>query len=671
MEPPPAAVNGVIDLRGWDFEKKGSVELKGFWKFLPNGDDIGFSDVNIDDASWLNLKVPGYWNDATGRGDGFGCYRLRVLVDEEFWKTKPCLYVKGANTSYELYVNRTQLMNAGVFGTSPASAVPSLMPKVASIPKQESANEIIIALKVANFFHRGGGLNKPIVLGTDQQIQRMLWRMDFLSTLTLGFILMMAMYHLVLWLKRREDFASLWFSVFCFIIFIHTLAIDNYFERLFPDVNIYEFRFKVEYVTLALSWVAFAFFINRLFPQEVGKKFLLALFIAGFFLAVLPLATYARFFSRFVMMYNILLVGAGTWTVITMIVASIKKRNDAIFVLFGFVFLMLTVVNDILHNHHVIQTFFMSQFGLGGFLFFQSVVLSVRFARAYKTAEYLSQSLNAEVQIKTEELRLQTQNAIAAKEEIENSMKKIEALNERMTKELALAKRVHDQIVPKGVIISKFMQIHVESRPYMAVGGDYFDFVHLTENRTRIFLADTMGHGVSASLMTMLIKSEYDKVKFAAENPADIFKRMNDFFADNYKSLRTFFTGIIVDVDGENNQLTFASAGHHEQFFITQNKLLKFERTGRAVGISRDSIYDVIKSRYHAGDKLFLFTDGVFEEFNLNKEEFGIDRLEKFITGQISADGKMLVEELMRMVDGFISEEHLNDDLTFIAVDFY
>jgi sigma-B regulation protein RsbU (phosphoserine phosphatase) len=203
----------------------------------------------------------------------------------------------------------------------------------------------------------------------------------------------------------------------------------------------------------------------------------------------------------------------------------------------------------------------------------------------------------------------------------------------------------------------------------MSVGGDYYD-VSDTNEITRIFLADTIGHGVSASLMTLLIKSEYDKIKFNSESLALIFKKLNQFFAENYRTLKTFFTGVIVDININNQSLLFASAGHHEQFFISNGTLLKLTRTGRAVGIAMNSEFGAIELPYSTNDKLFLFTDGVFEEFNLNREEFGIDRLEQFVMQHINLDGRILIEELMRAVDNYISEEQMNDDLTFLAVDF-
>ncbi|MCX7678744.1 MAG: SpoIIE family protein phosphatase [Spirochaetes bacterium] len=665
---PPRAFDGIINLTEWDFSTKGFVELNGIWKLYPHSIEMQHAQFDQNESSWYNIEVPGYWNSVTKRGEGIGWYRLRVKVADSFWRLRPCVYVKGVNTAYELYVNEIQIMGAGVVGENRDDSTPSLLPRYAMLPNLKK-NEFVIAIKVSNFFHRGGGLNKPIVLGTQQAIQHSLWKMDFFSALVLGFILMMAMYHGILWLKRKEDVASIWFSMFCFVILLHTLAIDNYFERIFPNFNIFELRFKVEYISLALSWTTFAIFIHNLYPNEMGKRYVTILVAAGTCLAMLPFVTNVRFYSRFVMAYNCVLIGSGLWTIGKIIVAIFRKREDAMLVLLGFFVLMLTVINDILHNHHVIHTFFMSQFGLGGFLFFQSVILSMRFARAYQTAEYLSQSLHIEVQRKTEELRLKTEAALNAKEEIEQSMRKIEALNVRMAKELELAKRVHDRIIPKEILPREFLAIYIESRPYMVVGGDYYDVTDIGKTKTRIFLADAMGHGVSASLMTMLIKSEYDKIKFESPTPVEIFLKMNDFFVENYKALRTFFTGIIIDVDVSSKRFTFASAGHHEQFFIAQKRLIPLTRTGRAIGISKDSHYEMAEFQYCRGDKLFLFTDGVFEEFNLKREEFGIDRLEKFVLEHCAHEAKSFCDELINAVTGHISEDQMNDDLTFIIVE--
>jgi sigma-B regulation protein RsbU (phosphoserine phosphatase) len=127
---------------------------------------------------------------------------------------------------------------------------------------------------------------------------------------------------------------------------------------------------------------------------------------------------------------------------IILIVASIHRRDDALLIFIGYMVLMITVVNDILHNLFIIRTFFMSEYGLALFILFQSSVLSLRFARAFKTTEYLSENLNAEVKKKTEELLNQTEKAISAQQDTEKTYKKLASLYDQISNEVHLAKTI-------------------------------------------------------------------------------------------------------------------------------------------------------------------------------------------------------------------------------------
>jgi len=129
IEPPPVAFDGLIDLRNWNFEKHGYVELNGIWKFQPNDDNTQFAAVDYNDGKWENIKVPAYWNSITKTGDGYGWYRLHVLVSDNFWGKSPAIYIKGANTSYECYANGIKIFGAGGFGITRATSWPSLLPQ--------------------------------------------------------------------------------------------------------------------------------------------------------------------------------------------------------------------------------------------------------------------------------------------------------------------------------------------------------------------------------------------------------------------------------------------------------------------------------------------------------------------------------------------------------------
>ncbi|PKL74308.1 MAG: hypothetical protein CVV27_21150, partial [Candidatus Melainabacteria bacterium HGW-Melainabacteria-1] len=196
----PSAADGMIDLGSRDFLKDGPVELKGEWKYRMMEDDPGFASPGYDDSSWDCIKLPSYWDSKKYGADGYGWFRLRVKVNESFWKSEPAVYLQGANTAYELYVNGKRVMEAGRAGADATSSVPSLQPRIRYVEEPAVPGELVIAVKVSNFFHRAGGLNKPLIIGPERRIGDDIWARDLAVSIVLGFILMMCFYHVILWM---------------------------------------------------------------------------------------------------------------------------------------------------------------------------------------------------------------------------------------------------------------------------------------------------------------------------------------------------------------------------------------------------------------------------------------------------------------------------------------
>ena len=82
---------------------------------------------------------------------------------------------------------------------------------------------------------------------------------------------MMFIYHFFLWIGRKKDKASLFFSIFCFIIIIRTLTANNYLARIFPDFNLFEISSKFEFFSIPAGWCLYITFIRWLFPEEFSK----------------------------------------------------------------------------------------------------------------------------------------------------------------------------------------------------------------------------------------------------------------------------------------------------------------------------------------------------------------------------------------------------------------
>ena len=138
----------------------------------------------------------------------------------------------------------------------------------------------------------------------------------------------------------------------------------------------------------------------------------------------------------------------------------------------------------------------------------------------------------------------------------------------------------------------------------------------------RVFLADATGHGVQAALITMAIKTIYESLKRGIYNVHELLYYLNNEFLHSFQNLNQFFTCIIIDVDTNKNKIRYSSAGHLPQFLINGSQITKLEKTGRIVGVTAKTEYTSRELEFKADSGLFLFTDGLTEEWNADKEEF-------------------------------------------------
>ena len=342
----PQVINGVIDLSAWDFSSGGNLDLKGEWKFIWMKDQADFADPAYDDSAWDALTVPGLWNGTTGSAFGFGWLRLRIT---NLTGTNLGLYLKSSCRSYTLYVNGVPFMENGTPGTDGASTIHKRLPLIETLPPL--SGETVIAWKIANFADYIGGPAYPVRIGIVQRLEDEVWAERAVLLFVIGFILMMCVYHVILWLGRREDRASLCFALFCLMIAARMLIINNIPALLFPSVNLFELSSKAEFTVTVLAWFFIYTYFAKLFRQEFPKIiFRIQLGCTVFFLAVSTL-TPTSIHSFFSLPLQIFLFTGCVVIMINIIRALIRKRPGAWLVLCGFLVFLLTVVNDLIFTN--------------------------------------------------------------------------------------------------------------------------------------------------------------------------------------------------------------------------------------------------------------------------------------------------------------------------------
>jgi len=412
----PIAKNGELDLRGWNFTQDGPIDLIGewefYWKQLYDGTEQGLGTTIKPDAmfpvprNWKNFKM----RDGTSvEGRGYATYRLRVLMpsNERNKSLEEGLrvYLTAVGTAYSLQVLNSQRsplssrIQGGVVGKDAFQSKGLLRP---DSTLTQWSSEWVVILQVSNFEYRyGGALNAPRI-HWEKPLLRALNQHDWINFLSFGVLLMMGLYHLALYFMRPKDRFALWFSLFCFEILIYGFFSYNYPARIWPDHDGGSFYLKTRTFILYLSTPTFLLFLQAFFPRSVRGWSFRILTGTGLVLALIVIATEPLIFLRTLDFFYLYYISWQIWVFRILGKVIIRERNRlAWLVLFGFLFIAVTAINEILRVVGVIQSVPMNQYGLSFFIFFQSLVMAVRNQRAHTLAEKLAEEMiekNSELQ---------------------------------------------------------------------------------------------------------------------------------------------------------------------------------------------------------------------------------------------------------------------------------
>lgn len=386
----PLATKGVLDLSEWNFATDGPVALSGEYEFywqqllLPET----FSQAQQPEISGF-IPVPAAWNDcelngAKLPGIGYATYRLTVLLKDSVSEDL-ALKLFDMGTAYAVFVNAKKILSVGQAGPTPETTIPGYMPQIVDFVLDSDRIELIY--QVSNFHHKRGGAWELIYLGTDEQLNIIRERRLALDLILFGGILIMGLYHLTLWRLRKNDVSLCFFGLLCLCIAIRLLTtVERYLLHIFPGIN-WELFVKIEYLSAYLGIPIFALFIYTLFPRNFHKPVIALIVVVDLVLSGIVALVPAKIFTQTLFFYQVFTLLCLFYTLIVLILGTARKQEGAAVILFGFLILSATFVNDALDANGIIQTGHFIQLGLFTFIFSHAYLLSSRYSKAFTTIE--------------------------------------------------------------------------------------------------------------------------------------------------------------------------------------------------------------------------------------------------------------------------------------------
>jgi len=214
------------------------------------------------------------------------------------------------------------------------------------------------------------------------------------------------------------------------------------------------------------------------------------------------------------------------------------------------------------------------------------------------------------------------------------------------------------------------VRLYASLNPAREVGGDFYDFFYLDEDRLCFVVADVSGKGVPAALF-MAVAISYIRAYSSGElSPSAIVQKVNNALCINNEASMfvTLFIGIL---DLDSRRLSYVNAGHPKPYLSSAQKApYPIESANDpVVGAMEDIDFREFSITLQRGDRLFIYTDGVNEAFSKDGKQFGEERLRSLLDTASSTPSNQVLREIRQNIDAFCADEPQSDDITMMLLD--
>lgn len=235
-----------------------------------------------------------------------------------------------------------------------------------------------------------------------------------------------------------------------------------------------------------------------------------------------------------------------------------------------------------------------------------------------------------------------------------------------MNEQLEIARDIQEGLNPMGYYNKKGIQIKGNTKAAKGVGGDYFDYIDIDDDRVCALISDVSGKGVPASLVMVMIRTVFTSYISRKDiDCASVVKAINDSLGADF-AIDKFATLFFMIYNRATEELSFSNAGHGPLFCYraAENVCTRTALDGVPIGIMDEVDYKQAKVKFHPGDMVVLYTDGITEMRNSEKEEYGLQRVYNLLMKNHHLSASDFLDLLINDVEIFRGDTPPHDDTT-------
>ncbi len=310
--------------------------------------------------------------------------------------------------------------------------------------------------------------------------------------------------------------------------------------------------------------------------------------------------------------------------------------------------------------------------------------LRVIMVSAYGDMKNIRQAMNngafdfATKPIDMEDLTLTIEKAIEQINFVHETQKEHNQL-ESLKNELNTAREIQQYILPR--IFPPFpedadrVDIAASMEAAKDIGGDFYDFFRLDEDRIALVVADVCGKGIPAALFMAVSRTMIRAKGMQGTGAAECLRESNRLLA-TYSVDSMFVTVFYAIYNMKTGEVTYCNAGHNAPYIVKgQRSKVEGERVQKVVsevntvvGAFENIDYKEFKTQLEPGDTLMIYTDGVNEAVNEKGEEYGYERLENVLSTLQDKSCQEVIDTLKESLAEFTGEAEQSDDITMLVI---
>ncbi|MBK8845863.1 MAG: SpoIIE family protein phosphatase [Bacteroidetes bacterium] len=637
------------------------IDFSGIWKIKVE-DNYQFANINYDDTGWDELTKKQH---RFLRRDSICWIRIHIIVDSAVAWRPIALTVYQFGTAGEFFFDGKKILTNGKVGRNKKEekAVASFNAKPI-ILSFNGKKEHLLAVRYSSFNAKrlnklGINLGMNMRFVTEEASEAVSDLADFSAQEIALFIFTLfatlAFIHLIMYVFYREKIANLYYSIYCFSVFLFTYYI--YYCMNHDDLDtIHTFLYIVALMMPLLVVPQVALLHTIFYGRFLKVLYVVAIIFVGGMISIF-------FYYQFLFLAYTIGALIAYIEIFRVIINAIRKRKEGAFI-FAFTILLAPLAGIIISFLPDVITIFGIPVHLtAGRIIPVCILLGLPFAMTLYLARDFA-LISRQLKRQLNEITDLSARALAQEQEkkhiLENQKANLEVMVEQRTQEVILQKNVienKNREITESLVYAKHIQSAIlpdlktiqQSLPqsfifYLPkdiVSGDFYEFA-ICENKIIIAMADCTGHGVAGAFMSMIGSSLFNQIvsEKRISNPAQILNLMNEGVVNALKQRETeSHEGMDVALctfDMQNLKMEFAGA-NRPLLLVRNGELMVLPANKVPIGgmhVAGHKTFTLHECDLHTGDMIYLFSDGY-------ADQFGGERGKKLMTRKLK---EILVE---------------------------